>query len=389
MEIRTGFERFRSKVALTVALASLGNIAIAPTQQVQAEVALDPDFDDDGLRNDIDVNMLTFDGTDVDGDKIPNSIDKLPYFTDVADADYDRLSNQWDRQPYMPIFQGLGEISNHSCAVSYDSDCDQIFNTQDRFPNYREINDADFDGQPNGSDKHPYIPFAVTSSLYDNIIDISFFCLKSTDEDCDGVLNSIDPDDYIAEFPDVDGDGIENKYDQFPYFNSYLSTINAQAVPTRDPSGRLSVPIVPVTNKTNQYYIYKTFYDMMSRDDDGDGLKDIFDPYPNTYDWDNDGRPDGYDSQISVNQDRVEEQRQEERRQDQRTEDKRLEDQRQEARQQDKRLEEQRLQDDLENKRLEEKRLRDQQERQRQEDERQRQRDIERQRQRDEDIYGS
>ncbi len=346
------------------------------TELLNLTSSLDADIDDDGLRNDVDKNIFKFDGTDVDGDKIYNYIDKNPYIVDLADVDYDGISNANDKYPYMPLGFTLSQISTLRCNVTNDRDCDQIYDYQDRFPDRSDRIDADSDGQENGYDKFPFIPFAYTSAIYDKG-EIEYFCYQVEDQDCDGIVNTIDPDDYVAEFPDVDGDGIPNRIDTYPFYNPYLQGKTDNAV--LEPSSRYHLPIVK--DQTQGYIILKSINELFTRDTDNDGLRDWLDPYPYTRDWDNDGKPDGSDPQISVNEKKQEEKHLEEKRQEKKQEDKRIEEQRQEKKTEQKRQEEQRQQDQAEQKRQQEKRERDRQDQQRRDQQRQEQ---ERQRQRDE-----
>ena len=267
----------------TANLSPVNGIAWGP-------IAMD-DADGDGIPNFSDQfpyglgNVQAWD-TDTDGDGIPDVIDPVPWdysnyspFNGIAwgpvalaDADGDGVPNFHDWYPYDP---GLW-------SPFQDADGDGLLNAKDPRPvdssNPSPVNggmwysaalaDADGDGNPNFTDPWPYDPTNgyLLPPQWDS---------PTADNDGDGIPNAQDPaladpvnfsiyngtTWYGAAIGDIDGDGIINFRDQYPY--DYYN-------------GGYGGP-----------------------DTDGDGLPDSRDPYPfdpyNNVDTDGDGIPDSID----------------------------------------------------------------------------------------------
>ena len=251
------------------------------------------DADGDGIPNFYDA--YPFDGSngstpmvmDADGDGIPDSSDPSPWdyynysaangiswqWDALGDADGDGIANFYDQFPY-DYYNGYVPAS--------DIDGDGIPDAEDPAPydptNLSPVNggmwysaalaDADGDGNPNFTDPWPYDP--TNGYLLPPQWDI-----PTADNDGDGIPNAQDPalpdpvnfsiyngtTWYGAAIGDIDGDGIINFRDQYPY--DYYN-------------GGYGGP-----------------------DTDGDGLPDSRDPYPfdpyNNVDTDGDGIPDSID----------------------------------------------------------------------------------------------
>jgi hypothetical protein len=183
-----------------------------------------------------------------------------------------------------------------------DGDCDGIRNVVDRNPSIADYFDVDFDGIPNGEDGLPY-----NSSVLDAI-----------DSDRDGLSNSVDRNPNVMDSLDVDGDGTINALDQLPYAASSIALSGDQ--PTTTTSGiNCVIGYKPDGDGDGIPDYCDAYYDIGNRDSDGDGLADLWDPGSGG-DYDNDGIVDSQDAR--PNDSAIEEQdRQEQRLEQQRYED--------------------------------------------------------------------
>lgn len=200
------------------------------------------DSDGDGLFDSADPYILLSSRTsDLDGDGIPD-------FWDLDD-DGDLILDKVDINPYDTDGDGL----NH--AVDLDDDNDGVSDEQEKLQNSLLLNpDSNGDGVKD--------VFSSIDSDLDGIIDVLDTVFKfgvSDDLDQDGIS---DKDDL-----DIDGDGIENIKDLYPYD-----------------------------------YDNDGLNDMVDLDDDNDGLRDSSDVAPNSLsslpvhrDSDNDGLPNFLD----------------------------------------------------------------------------------------------
>lgn len=268
------------------------------------------DSDADGIANFYDAypydsgNGYVPSEPDADGDGIPDSSDPSPwdYYNYSAangvswqgdargDADNDGISNFYDQFPY--------DYYNGNVPV-FDQDADGIPDAEDPAPsdptNLSPINgglwhtaalaDADGDGNPNFTDPWPYDP--TNGNLPPE------WNSPTADTDADGIPNAQDPaladplnfsiyngtSWYADSIGDVDGDGIINFQDAYPY--DYYN--GSYAGPDSDGDG-MTDSSDPYPNDPNNG----------NGDADGDGIPDSQDPYP--YDSNN-GTGGGGDSQ--------------------------------------------------------------------------------------------
>ena len=286
------------------------------------------DSDNDGIPNFYDAypydsgNGYVPSEPDADGDGIPDSSDPSPwdYYNYSAangvswqgdargDADNDGISNFYDQFPY--------DYYNGNVPV-FDQDGDGIPDAEDPAPsdptNLSPINgglwhtsalaDADGDGNPNFTDPWPYDP--TNGNLQPE------WNSPTVDTDADGIPNAQDPaladplnfsiyngtSWHADAVGDVDGDGIVNFQDSYPY--DYYN--GSYAGPDSDGDG-MTDSSDPYPNDPNNG----------NGDADGDGIVDSQDPYPYDAtngsggtggggdpqpepDTDGDGRPDSQD----------------------------------------------------------------------------------------------
>ena len=253
---------------------------------------------------------------DADGDGIPDSSDPSPwdYYNFSAangvswqgdargDADSDGISNFYDQFP--------NDYYNGNVPV-FDQDGDGIPDGEDPAPsdstNLSPVNgglwytaalaDADGDGNPNFTDPWPYDP--TNGNLPPE------WNSPTADTDADGIPNAQDPaladplnfsiyngtSWYADAVGDVDGDGIVNFQDAYPY--DYYN--GSYAGPDSDGDG------VPDSQDPYPYDATNGGTGgggdpQPEPDSDGDGRPDSQDPYPNdpydNADFDQDGIPD-------------------------------------------------------------------------------------------------
>ena len=286
------------------------------------------DSDADGIGNFYDAypydsgNGYVPSEPDADGDGIPDSSDPSPWDHDNysaangvswqgdvrGDADGDGISNFYDQFPY--------DFYNGNIPV-FDQDSDGIPDAEDPAPsdptNLSPINgglwytaalaDADGDGNPNFTDPWPYDP--TNGNLPPE------WNSPTADTDADGIPNAQDPaladplnfsiyngtSWYADAIGDVDGDGIVNFQDAYPYdfYNGSYTGPDSDGDGMPDSSD-------PYPNDPNNG----------NGDADGDGIVDSQDPYPYDAtngsggtggggdpqpepDTDGDGRPDSQD----------------------------------------------------------------------------------------------
>ena len=286
------------------------------------------DADGDGIPNFYDAypydsgNGYVPPEPDSDGDGIPDTVDPSPWDYDNfsaangvswqgdarGDADGDGISNFYDQFPY--------DFYNGSIQM-FDQDGDGIPDGEDPAPsdptNLSPINgglwytaalaDADGDGNPNFTDPWPYDP--TNGNLPPE------WNSPTADTDADGIPNAQDPaladplnfsiyngtSWYADAIGDIDGDGIVNFQDSYPY--DYYN--GSYAGPDSDGDG-MTDSSDPYPNDPNNG----------NGDADGDGIVDSQDPYPYDPtngsggtggggdpqpepDTDGDGRPDSQD----------------------------------------------------------------------------------------------
>ena len=288
------------------------------------------DSDADGVTNFYDAypydsgNGYVPSEPDADGDGIPDSSDPSPWDYDNfsaangvswqgdarGDADNDGISNFYDQFPY--------DYYNGNVPV-FDQDGDGIPDAEDPAPtdptNLSPINgglwhtaalaDADGDGNPSFTDPWPYDP--TNGNLPPE------WNSPTADTDADGIPNAQDPaladplnfsiyngtSWYADAVGDIDGDGIVNFQDSYPY--DYYN--GSYAGPDSDGDG-MTDSSDPYPNDPNNG----------NGDADGDGIVDSQDPYPYDptngsggtggggdpqpepeSDFDNDGIPDSSD----------------------------------------------------------------------------------------------
>ena len=282
------------------------------------------DSDADGIANFYDAypydsgNGYVPSEPDADGDGIPDSSDPSPWdyhnFSAAngiswqgdarGDADNDGISNFYDQFPY--------DYYNGNVPV-FDQDGDGIPDGEDPAPsdstNLSPVNgglwytaalaDADGDGNPNFTDPWPYDP--TNGNLPPE------WNSPAADTDADGIPNAQDPaladplnfsiyngtSWYADAIGDVDGDGIVNFQDAYPY--DYYN--GSYAGPDADGDGIVDSQDPYPYDATNGSGGTGGGGDPQPEPDtDGDGRPDSQDPYPNdpydNADFDQDGIPD-------------------------------------------------------------------------------------------------
>lgn len=289
-------------IAAGVAVAALCSVqpkeasAQVPAQGFDITI----DYDQDGIINSIDTEVLNPAAPDVDRDGILNYMDRTPYVADFVDADFDGIKNSLDREPYINNTARivLRETASLDCNIQTDLDCDGIHNLQDRFDQIADIADADFDGLFNEQDPFPYVPY-VRTDIAALLNDDPNYCDTAFDKDCDGIADAFDANDFVAEYPDVDGDGIANKYDHYAFrnFNVASGYLDAKI----EPYSRFHFPVI-LNPAANVYTYSNTLDSFISTDFDGDRIADAHDPYIALYDYDNNGRSDSLDASADFRQ---------------------------------------------------------------------------------------
>ena len=244
---------------------------VPASNSVTLNFTADPDWDEDGIPNNIDDDDDN-DGTpdsndpeplnpdvpvrDIDEDGIPNSED--------PDDDNDGIPDSEDAEPWNPDAP-VRDIDGDGIPNSEDPDDDNdgIPDNEDSRPWDPDVpvRDTDGDGIPNSEDTEPENPDAPVRDIDGDGIPNS----EDPDDDNDGVPDSEDADPWNPDIPvaDFDGDGIPNSQD-----------------PDDDNDG------VPDSEDSEPWNP-----DAPVRDIDGDGIPNSEDP-----DDDNDGIPDSEDS---------------------------------------------------------------------------------------------
>ena len=170
---------------------------------IAMEYTGDPDGDEDadGITN-LEEFQLPLPPPDTDGDGVADDVDAFPNDpTEWDDSDGDGVGDNSDAFPYDP-------------NESLDSDGDGVGDNSDAFPNDpSEWADLDGDGVGDNSDAFPSDPAESADSDGDGVGDNADVFpndpSETVDTDGDGLGDNSDPD--------IDGDGVLNAADDYPY----------------------------------------------------------------------------------------------------------------------------------------------------------------------------
>jgi len=242
------------------------------------------DSDDDGVGDFCDTCPGFDDTLDTDGDGVPDACDVCESGDDTVDTDNDDIPNACDNCPNTANENqtdsdgdGVGDV----CDVcpndpNNDSDGDGVCDSNDICPGGNDNVDTDNDGIPDACDVCPTDP--------------------NNDSDGDGVCDSNDPCPFDNP-DDTDGDGICDSNDVCPGGNDNVDTDgdglpdDCDACPT-DPNNDSDGDGVCDSNDPCPFD--------NPDDTDGDGICDSNDVCPgfnDNLDTDNDGTPDGCDTE--------------------------------------------------------------------------------------------
>ena len=318
----------------------------------------DTDIDGDGVLNDEDncpmvpnSDQADLDGdgigdvcdSDIDGDGIPNDLDNCPETAnpdqadldgdgigDVCDPDIDGdgVPNEEDTFPYDPTEDTDTDGDGVGDNADTDIDGDGVLNDEDNCPMFPNSDQADLDGDGigdacdpdidgdgilNEEDAFPTNPDESIDTDGDGIGDAADNCPTTAnpdqaDLDGDGIGDACDPD--------IDGDGVPNEEDAFPY-DSTKSVVDSLDTDEEEEEGE----ILPDTDSDGVIDSLDQCPDTPSGavvdangcsaaqvDTDGDGIADVDDNCPQTYnpgqeDRDGDGLGDVCDTvELNVSQ---------------------------------------------------------------------------------------